>query len=113
MKQGVADYIYVSLKCTYEIQCKETRAMNVIRKFFCSIFQVVRSVEDAEKNTKAVDNWIDSISDLHRQKPPQNVHYSKAMPDIESLMQEWPPEFEEMLKSVRCLQFLSSYSFQF
>eukprot|EP00112_Aurelia_sp_Birch-Aquarium-sp1_P004560 Seg1517.5 transcript_id=Seg1517.5/GoldUCD/mRNA.D3Y31 product="Intraflagellar transport protein 46-like" protein_id=Seg1517.5/GoldUCD/D3Y31 len=60
---------------------------------------VVRSIEDAEKNPKSVDNWIESISDLHRQKPPQNVHYNKTMPDIESLMQEWPPEFEEMLKT--------------
>jgi len=60
---------------------------------------VVRSIDDAERNPKAVDNWIESISDLHRQKPPQNVHYNKAMPDIESLMQEWPPEFEEMLKT--------------
>ena len=64
-------------------------------------FKVVRSIDDAERNSKAVDNWIESISDLHRQKPPQNVHYSKTMPDIESLMQEWPPEFEEMLKTVR------------
>ena len=68
-------------------------------------FKVVRSIDDAERNSKAVDNWIESISDLHRQKPPQNVHYSKTMPDIESLMQEWPPEFEEMLKTVRIYVF--------
>ncbi|XP_057302376.1 intraflagellar transport protein 46 homolog isoform X2 [Hydractinia symbiolongicarpus] len=61
---------------------------------------VVRSIEEPEKNPKAIDNWITSISDLHRQKPPQNVHYTKNMPDIETLMQEWPPEFEEMLKNV-------------
>eukprot|EP00794_Sanderia_malayensis_P010947 gene10947-12108_t len=60
---------------------------------------VVRSIEDAEKNPKAIDSWMQSIADLHRQKPPQNVHYTKTMPDIESLMQEWPPEFEEMLKN--------------
>ncbi len=39
-----------------------------------------------------------SISDLHRSKPPPSVHYSKAMPDIEVLMQEWPQAFEELLK---------------
>lgn len=61
---------------------------------------VVRSIEDAEKNPKAIDNWIGSIGDIHRQRPPQNVHYTKPMPDIETLMQEWPPEFEELLKSV-------------
>ena len=71
-----------------------------------NFFKVVRSIDDAERNPKAVDNWIESISDLHRQKPPQNVHYNKAMPDIESLMQEWPPEFEEMLKTVRDFAFV-------
>ncbi|XP_065056785.1 intraflagellar transport protein 46 homolog isoform X2 [Rhopilema esculentum] len=61
---------------------------------------VVRSIDDAEKNPKAVDTWIESISDLHKQKPAQNVHYSKTMPDVEGLMQEWPHDFEEMLKTV-------------
>ena len=60
----------------------------------------MRSVEEPEKKPKEIDNWISSINDLHRQKPPQNVHYTKTMPDIESLMQEWPAEFEEMLKQV-------------
>ena len=75
--------------------------------FFCQwhlyqsfiFFQIVRSIDDPDKNPKAIDNWITSISELHRSKPPQNVHYTKTMPDIESLMQEWPPEFEEMLKT--------------
>jgi len=59
----------------------------------------VRSIPDIDKNPKAIDTWVSSISDIHRQKPPQNVHYTKPMPDIEQLMQEWPPEFEELLKS--------------
>ncbi|XP_041373920.1 intraflagellar transport protein 46 homolog isoform X2 [Gigantopelta aegis] len=61
---------------------------------------VVKSLENAEKNPKHVDNWIESIRELHRSKPPPNVHYSKNMPDIDTLMQEWPPEFEELLKEV-------------
>jgi len=60
----------------------------------------VRSIDEPEKKPKEIDNWISSITDLHRQKPPQNVHYTKTMPDIETLMQEWPPEFEDMLKSI-------------
>ena len=27
-------------------------------------------------------------------------HFFRNMPDIDTLMQEWPPEFEEMLKEV-------------
>ncbi|XP_016119984.1 intraflagellar transport protein 46 homolog [Sinocyclocheilus grahami] len=60
----------------------------------------VKSIENPEKNPKAIDNWIESISELHRSKPPATVHYTRPMPDIDSLMQEWPPEFEELLGKV-------------
>ncbi|XP_041098298.1 intraflagellar transport protein 46 homolog isoform X2 [Polyodon spathula] len=60
----------------------------------------VKSLENAEKNPKTIDNWIESISELHRSKPPATVHYTKPMPDIDTLMQEWPPEFEELLGKV-------------
>ncbi|XP_019326025.1 PREDICTED: intraflagellar transport protein 46 homolog [Aptenodytes forsteri] len=60
----------------------------------------VKSLENAEKNPKAIDNWIESISELHRCKPPATVHYTRPMPDIETLMQEWSPEFEELLGKV-------------
>ncbi|XP_064478603.1 intraflagellar transport protein 46 homolog [Ornithodoros turicata] len=61
---------------------------------------VVKSLANAEKQTKAIDAWIESIGNLHRSKPPPTVHYARNMPDIETLMQEWPPEFEALLKNV-------------
>ena len=60
----------------------------------------VRSVKDAERNPKAINSWIESIEELHRNKPPQNVHYTRSMPDIDLLMQEWPPEVEELLSKI-------------
>ncbi|XP_076130657.1 intraflagellar transport protein 46 homolog isoform X1 [Alosa pseudoharengus] len=60
----------------------------------------VKSIENPEKNPKAIENWIESISELHRSKPPATVHYTRPMPDIDTLMQEWPPEFEELLGKV-------------
>ncbi|KAG9351526.1 hypothetical protein JZ751_022777 [Albula glossodonta] len=73
----------------------------------------VKSLENPEKNPKAIENWIESISELHRSKPPATVHYTRQepmdlklhmlhmpMPDIDTLMQEWPPEFEELLGKV-------------
>ncbi|KAM6115631.1 intraflagellar transport protein 46 homolog [Phoenicopterus ruber ruber] len=60
----------------------------------------VKSLENAEKNPKAIESWIESISELHRCKPPATVHYTRPMPDIETLMQEWSPEFEELLGKV-------------
>ncbi|XP_058273802.1 nucleolar protein dao-5-like [Hemibagrus wyckioides] len=57
----------------------------------------VKSIKSAQKNPKAIDDWIDSISQLHRSKPPATVLYTRPMPDIDNLMQEWPPDFEELL----------------
>ncbi|XP_075045865.1 intraflagellar transport protein 46 homolog isoform X2 [Mixophyes fleayi] len=60
----------------------------------------VKSLENAERNHKAIDTWIESISELHRSKPPATVHYARSMPEVETLMQEWPPEFEELLGKI-------------
>ena len=60
----------------------------------------VVSIEHADKKPKEITKWINSINDLHRTKPPPQVQYTKSMPDIEMLMQEWPPEFEQRLKQV-------------
>ena len=60
--------------------------------------QVIKKIDNGEKNGKSIDKWIKDISDLHRSKPPPTVHYSKPMPDLDTLMQEWPPEFEQLLK---------------
>ena len=37
------------------------------------------------------------MADIHKNKQPPSVSYSKVMPDIDSLMKEWPPEVEELL----------------
>lgn len=58
----------------------------------------VRSIENAEKNPKEIENWVKRIDTLNRSKPAPTVQYSKRMPDIEQLMQVWPPEFEEYLQ---------------
>lgn len=34
-------------------------------------------------------------------KPGSNVHISNAMPDIESLMQQWPSEVEQQLQTIK------------
>ena len=39
--------------------------------------QMIRSIEDPYKDGKAMDNWIESIGEIHRQKPPTTVHYTK------------------------------------
>jgi len=39
----------------------------------------VRSIENAAKNPAEIQRWITSISDLHKSKPPPQVHYKKSM----------------------------------
>merc|ERR1712094_98726 len=56
---------------------------------------------NAAKAPGEIERWIESITDLHRSKPPPQVHYKKHMPDIEALMQEWPEKFEAILKDVQ------------
>jgi len=34
-------------------------------------------------------------------KPGGKVHISSAVPDIEALMQQWPPEVEQQLHSIK------------
>ncbi|KAA3675000.1 intraflagellar transport protein 46, partial [Paragonimus westermani] len=60
----------------------------------------VRSIENAEQKAKAIDNWIKNIADLYRAKPPVTVHYVRNMPEISSLMAEWSPKFEEVLRNL-------------
>ena len=60
----------------------------------------VRQIKEPNENPKALDSWITSITELHRDKPPQNIQYTTAMPDIELLMQEWPEDVEDLLRNI-------------
>ncbi|WIA20887.1 hypothetical protein OEZ85_005233 [Tetradesmus obliquus] len=62
--------------------------------------EVVGCIEHNDKDRRQrLATWISSIADLHKNKPAAAVHYSRPMPDLEVLMQEWPPELEAMLRS--------------
>ena len=60
----------------------------------------VKSIENAEKNTKEVMNWIKNVTELHKGRPPATVNYTKQMPDFDLLMEEWPPAMERALKEI-------------
>jgi len=61
----------------------------------------LKVIEHAEKNPKEILKWVASIAELRRSAPPPSVRYSRPMPDIEELMQEWPAAFEQKLREVR------------
>jgi len=57
----------------------------------------VESIEDARNRSSLVDKWMNDISNLHKKKPAPTVHYTKPQPDVESLLQVWPSDFEDLL----------------
>ena len=61
----------------------------------------VHAIESAEKNPKQILQWINSVADIQKNKQPPSVGYSKPMPDIDSLMQIWPSEVEELLSDMK------------
>ena len=48
---------------------------------------------------KEIDNWIENIRKLHQETNGPFPIQTQRLPDIENLMQEWDPEFEEVLES--------------
>lgn len=60
----------------------------------------VGSIEDPVKNYKALESWLESIEEIHRNRPPPTVIYTSKMPEFEDLMEPWPESFEEVLKSL-------------
>ncbi|KYN13554.1 Intraflagellar transport protein 46 like protein [Trachymyrmex cornetzi] len=62
---------------------------------------VVKRIEDAERNSKSIDKWIDDMNQLHRSKHLPGVQLNHAMPDIDGLMQQWPPQVEEKLNELQ------------
>jgi len=80
-----------------EIMLKQiSKTTNII-----SVPVAVRSIENADKNPQKISTWVKKIDEVHRGKPLPSVHYTKPMPDIEKLMQVWPSQFEEMLKTIQ------------
>lgn len=63
-------------------------------------FQIA-SVQNAEKNPRQVQNWIDKIAELHKDKMSSSVPYSKNMPELESLMQIWHEKMEATLNEIK------------
>merc|ERR1719181_543986 len=78
-----------------------TLQLRAVTKSSAAQPMLVRAVEEAEKNPKAITGWINSIAELHKHKPAPSVRYTKQMPDIEALMQIWPAPIEEMLETTR------------
>lgn len=48
---------------------------------------VIKSIENADKNPKMIQAWVDNLETLHKETSNNFFSYSKKMPEIENLMQ--------------------------
>ena len=59
--------------------------------------QNVTRVGQASTRGKVIDKWVTDMKELNQAKPRPQVSYSKVMPDLETLLQVWPADFEDLL----------------
>jgi intraflagellar transport protein 46 len=57
-------------------------------------------LEDPHKDRKALDSWLSSSEEIHRNRPPPAIRYNQKMPEMEELMEPWTPKFEEVLGAI-------------
>ena len=76
------------------LELKYVQSKNVVR----SAPMDVDSIDNADKKPKEIGRWITAVQDLHKTRPPPTVNYSKAMPEFDTLMEEWPAGMEQALK---------------
>lgn len=61
----------------------------------------IHSINNAHKNPKQLNGWIADVEEIHKHRVAPTVFYSKKMPEIDSLMQVWEPEFENALNKTK------------
>ncbi|KAJ8664424.1 hypothetical protein QAD02_006086 [Eretmocerus hayati] len=59
---------------------------------------VVKRVEDASRQARAIDKWIEDMGKLQRSRPPTEVQLLNRYPHPDVLLQPWPRETESKLK---------------
>lgn len=78
------------------LELKYIQSKNVVR----AAPMTVDSIENADKKSKEIARWINSVQDLHKTRPPPTVNYTKQMPDYDFLMSEFTPEMDQALREI-------------
>ncbi|XP_014217668.1 intraflagellar transport protein 46 homolog [Copidosoma floridanum] len=61
---------------------------------------VVKRLEDASRQGRLIDKWIDDMNQLHRSKHPPAVQLTNRYPSPDALLEPWPLEIEDKLNLV-------------
>ena len=59
----------------------------------------VRSISNAAENKKDIDQWIDSVEEIHATSLPTEVRYHNKMPSVQELVQAWPKDIQDELRN--------------
>ncbi len=63
-----------------------------------SAYASVRSIENASKNTREVEQWIQSVEEINDTKPAPEIRYQNSMPSCEDLMMPLPREMADAIE---------------
>jgi intraflagellar transport protein 46 len=84
-------------------QTKKSEMDYLIKEFYMGDTQElekVHSIENAHKNPKEVQSWIQTIDSHQNKKSAPSVIYSKKMPEIDNLLEPWDSDFEHVVNQV-------------
>lgn len=60
----------------------------------------------ADKNKQEIDRWIETTREFSKTKTRDKIMYvGGPMPDVDFLMQEWPPEMESVFNNAMVCHF--------
>jgi intraflagellar transport protein 46 len=57
-------------------------------------------IESTPQRPKAIASFLESYDEIARTRPAPTIAYSYTMPDLEDLMQEWPPDMADALAAL-------------
>ncbi|KAE9555995.1 hypothetical protein FO519_000851 [Halicephalobus sp. NKZ332] len=95
---GVEDYLGLVVLDEPSSKQSNSTVINMLLKDKKAPDEPVKKLFRPDKNTKAIEQWIENIKEVRRTNPPDRLAYSRPMPDIEKLMEEWNPEFDSILR---------------
>ena len=86
-------------------QTKKSEMDYIIKEFYMGDTQLknidkVHSVEKAHKNPKEVQSWIQTVENMQAKKSAPSVIYSNKMPDMDTQLEAWDPDFEKALEEI-------------
>jgi intraflagellar transport protein 46 len=88
------------------IGCSNPQILKMqLREKFCVVGSretdgYVGFLENNAQQHKAIASFLEGYDEIARNRPAPTIAYSYKMPDLEDLMQEWPPDMAEALAAL-------------